>query len=54
MATVTLPKEFALRKDLVAVPGLAFEEFVLWQKKRKAKKTFVPTAAVVIDALTAC
>ena len=45
MATLTIPKEFAERKDLVAVPRQAFEEFVAWQKKLKSRKTFPPTAA---------
>ena len=45
MATLTIPKEFAERKDLVAVPRQAFEEFVAWQKKLKSRKTFLPTAA---------
>ena len=45
MATLTIPAEFAERKDLVAVPREAFEEFVAWQKQMKSRKTFVPTAA---------
>jgi len=45
MATLTIPKEFAARKHLVAVPREAFEEFVAWQKKMKSRRTFVPTAA---------
>ena len=45
MATLTIPKEFAERKDLVAVPREAFEQFVAWQKKLKSRRTFIPTAA---------
>ena len=45
MATVTIPKELIERKDLVAVPREAFEEFVAWQKKLKSAKTFTPTTA---------
>ena len=45
MATLTIPKEFVERKDLVAVPRAAFEEFVAWQKQMKSRKTFVPTAS---------
>lgn len=45
MATVTIPKELGERKDLVAVPRVAFEEFVAWQKQLKSAKTFNPTAA---------
>ncbi len=44
MATLTIPEEFAERKDLVAVPREEFEEFVAWQKRLKSRKTFVPTA----------
>ena len=45
MATLTIPKEFVERTDLVAVPRAAFEEFVAWQKQMKSRKTFVPTAS---------
>ena len=45
MATITLPEEFAERKDLVAVPRKTFEEFIAWQKKLKSARTFTPTAA---------
>ena len=45
MATLTIPKEFAERKDLVAVPRETFEQFVAWQKRIKSRKTFAPSAA---------
>ena len=45
MATLTIPKEFAERNDLVAVPRETFEQFVAWQKRIKSRKTFVPSAA---------
>ena len=45
MATLTIPPEFAERKDLVAVPRKSFEEFLAWEKLRKSGKTFVPTAS---------
>ncbi|MBI3933769.1 MAG: hypothetical protein HY316_03700 [Acidobacteria bacterium] len=45
MATLTIPPEFAERKDLVAVPRKSFEEFMAWQKLRKSGRTFSPTAS---------
>ena len=45
MATLTIPKEFAERNDLVAVPRETFEQFIAWQKRMKSRKTFVPSTA---------
>ena len=43
MPTITIPKELRDRKDLIAVPRRAYEEFLAWQKKIKSEKTFKPT-----------
>lgn len=45
MATVTILKELAERKDLVAVPRSTYEEFLVWLKQVKSAKTFKPTKA---------
>jgi hypothetical protein len=45
MATLTIPKEFAEHRDLVAVPRESWEQFVAWQKRIKSRRTFVPTTA---------
>jgi hypothetical protein len=45
MATLTIPSEFAERKDLVAVPRKTFEEFMAWQKLRKSGKVFSAAAS---------
>ena len=44
MTTITIPKELTKNRDLVAVPRHTFEEFLSWQKKVKAVKTFQATA----------
>ncbi len=43
MTTITIPKELAERKDLVAVPRNTYEEFLVWLKQVKSVKTFKPT-----------
>jgi hypothetical protein len=43
MTRITIPRELAERKDLVAVPRDSYEEFVAWQKRAKARKTFTAT-----------
>ena len=45
MATVSIPKELAERRDLVAVPRAEYERFIAWQRRVKSAKTFIPTAA---------
>jgi len=45
MATVTIPREMAERRDLVAVPRREYEQFIEWQRRVKSAKTFAPTAA---------
>ena len=45
MATITILKEFAQNKDLIAVPRNTYEEFIGWLKKAKSSKTFKPTNA---------
>jgi len=45
MTTVTIPKELAKNKDLIAVPRNTYEEFLVWLKQVKSAKTFKPTKA---------
>ena len=45
MATVTIPKEFAGYEELIAVPLESYEEFIAWERQRKQRRIFVPTAA---------
>ncbi|OGZ31796.1 MAG: hypothetical protein A3H02_01945 [Candidatus Niyogibacteria bacterium RIFCSPLOWO2_12_FULL_41_13] len=45
MTIITVPKELAKNKELVAVPRGTYEEFLSWQKKIKSAKTFKPTVA---------
>lgn len=45
MPNITIPKEIAGSKELVAVPRTLYEEFLAWQKKVKSAETFTPTAA---------
>ncbi|KKT57450.1 MAG: hypothetical protein UW81_C0006G0020 [Candidatus Giovannonibacteria bacterium GW2011_GWC2_44_9] len=45
MATITIPKELAQNKDLIAVPRNTYGEFLTWLKKIKSARTFKPTKA---------
>ncbi len=45
MTTITIPKELAERKDLVAVPRQEYDKFVEWQEKIKSTRTFKLTPA---------
>ncbi len=45
MTIITIPKELAKDKTLIAVPQSVYEEFLAWQRKTKSVKTFKPTAA---------
>ena len=40
-----MPKEFARYQELIAVPLESYEEFIAWERQRKQRRTFVPTAA---------
>jgi hypothetical protein len=43
MTRITIPRELAERKDLVAVPRDTYEEFLVWQRTKKSRKTFSAT-----------
>ena len=43
MPTITIAKELSTVNDLIAVPRGTYEEFLMWQKKIKSVRTFVPT-----------
>ena len=43
MPTITIPKEVAKNKNLIAVPRGTYDEFVAWQKKVKSARVFMPT-----------
>lgn len=45
MTTITIPKEIAKNKDLIAIPSNIYRDFLAWQKKIKSVKTFKPTLA---------
>ena len=45
MTTVIIHKELTKEKDLIAVPRPVYEEFLVWQKRAKAVKTYTPTPA---------
>lgn len=45
MATITIPRQFNVVKELIAVPRATYAEFLNWQKKIKSPRTFKPTAA---------
>lgn len=45
MPIITIPKEVAKNKELVAVPRNLYDEFVEWQRKIKSVQTFRPTVA---------
>lgn len=44
MTTITIPKEIAKNKDLIAIPRSIYEDFLDWQKKIKSVKTFTLSA----------
>jgi hypothetical protein len=43
MTRITIPRELAERKDLVAVPRDTYDEFVAWQRTKKSTKMFSAT-----------
>ncbi|MFA4890681.1 MAG: hypothetical protein WC587_03605 [Candidatus Paceibacterota bacterium] len=43
MTTITIPKEIAKNKDLIAIPRNIYEDFLAWQKRIKSVKTFTLT-----------
>ena len=43
MTIITISKELAKNKDLIAIPKTTFEEFLIWQRKTKSSKKFKPT-----------
>lgn len=45
MTTTIAPKRITTNKNFIAVPRRAYAEFLAWQKKIKAIKTFKPTVA---------
>ncbi len=45
MTTITIPQKTANEEKLIAVPSKIYGEFLAWQKKIKAVKTFKPTAS---------
>jgi len=45
MAIVTISKTLAREKDLIAVPRSTYGEFLAWQKRIKARRTFRPSVA---------
>lgn len=44
MATITIPRDFPSKENLVAVPRKLYEEFLAWQRRFKSTRTFKPTA----------
>ncbi len=49
MTIVTIPKELANQKDLVAVPRAFYREFLRWQEAIKSRNTFTPTKGEKAD-----
>ena len=45
MTTITIPQELTQNRNLVAVPKVAYEEFLAWQRRTKSARTFKPTPA---------
>jgi len=43
MPTITIPKELAKDKELIAVPRRLYDEFIAWQEKIKSARTFKAT-----------
>lgn len=43
MPTITIPKELATEKKLVAIPYKTYADFLEWQRKLKSRHEFNPT-----------